>query len=429
MGIATEKATEQTKDNELERLRQEFYHMLAKEKERAEQRERQEETIKNLEKQLQEEKRKGQETTSVEHENALLKGELQRAKENQQLERLREEISQMLIKDKEKEQQRAKQDERMKKLEKELQKEMKMDEMMTSVERNFCDYACIYSFLQRHDRHCRSEQYRVHRLAYISKEGPREVDFTDIEQRSSGAQKGFVSGVLSTFETKQSEGETKNALGTEQIKQETLYGKEDEVAQYEGKKKLKLRYTSKAIMENWERNQGKRPPIPKKRKGQLHPDMISGSDSCEYHGETSNFLTLRAVHTSDDLDAKVNLLTLALQDQVLRWFPTQRIRISLRDKPWMSAKVKQLIRLRQHAFHSKHYPEHRRLTILVKQKISYAKRTFYQTKISLLRTYDPKKWHNRVESNCGIPRTASTFSHITEIAGQDTKEAAKLINS
>ncbi|CAG0909682.1 unnamed protein product, partial [Darwinula stevensoni] len=123
----------------------------------------------------------------------------------------------------------------------------------------------------RHDRHCRSEQYRVHRLAYISKEGPREVDFTDIGQRSSGAQKGFVSGVISTFETKQSEGETKNALGTEQMKQETPYGKGDEVAQYEGGKNVKILDKSKARKENWERNQGKRPPIPKKRKGQLHP--------------------------------------------------------------------------------------------------------------------------------------------------------------
>ena len=106
---------------------------------------------------------------------------------------------------------------------------------------------------------------------------------------------------------------------------------------------------------------------------------------------------LKAENTQQKADA----LYRSFQGAVDRLFPMQTIKIHSNNKPWMSQKVKSLVKQRQIAFRSSKVEVYKKLRNKVQREIEKAKVNFYANRVCILQETNPRKWHQQIKSMTG----------------------------
>ncbi|CAB4016582.1 Hypothetical predicted protein [Paramuricea clavata] len=91
--------------------------------------------------------------------------------------------------------------------------------------------------------------------------------------------------------------------------------------------------------------------------------------------------------------------------------PIKSIKVYPKDAPWMTIKLKELIRLRQLAFHSnKEGSEYKTLRTKVNRERKTSKAKFYSFKVEDLKGKNPKQWWKEINRLSGAFTLRSTDS-------------------
>ncbi|XP_071948788.1 uncharacterized protein [Antedon mediterranea] len=125
-----------------------------------------------------------------------------------------------------------------------------------------------------------------------------------------------------------------------------------------------------------------------------------------------------------DTNDKTVMLATTLQNAYYSNFPTELLKMRSTDHPWLTKRVKQLIKQRQKAYVKfGKSSKWKKLRNGVQKAIMDVKKSYYQDAISGLHNSDSSKWHKNVGKLCNLNQKQS-FS----IPGLNEKETAESIN-
>ena len=79
-----------------------------------------------------------------------------------------------------------------------------------------------------------------------------------------------------------------------------------------------------------------------------------------------------------------------------RIFPIETVKIHHTDKSWMTPNLKNLVNLRQKAFHSGNKDLWRHYRIKVRNEVRRNKRAYCENKVKNLKNSNPKKWRTHI---------------------------------
>ena len=120
--------------------------------------------------------------------------------------------------------------------------------------------------------------------------------------------------------------------------------------------------------------------------------------------QLENWATWITQHNWDEMElAKSNptLMCEALCNSIMTHvdllIPTKMIKYHITDKAWMTAQIKTNIQKRQQAYQQGRLPLWRYLRNKVKQSISNAKKTFYNTRVQNLKKENPAAWYKQIK--------------------------------
>ncbi|XP_038062361.1 uncharacterized protein LOC119732829 [Patiria miniata] len=116
--------------------------------------------------------------------------------------------------------------------------------------------------------------------------------------------------------------------------------------------------------------------------------------------------------TDSCTDSVGNFLT-TVTDAYNFHFPLVTSTLQNNDKPWMTHRLKQLVKQRQHAFRSGNMDKWRSLRSKIRREIRTAKCEFYKHTVQHLKCSQPGKWHRQIQKLCQIK------SKCTMIPGAD----------
>jgi hypothetical protein len=106
---------------------------------------------------------------------------------------------------------------------------------------------------------------------------------------------------------------------------------------------------------------------------------------------------LKANNTQQKADA----LYESLQGAVESFFPLTAVKVHSNNKPWMSQKIKGLVKERQRAFASGNNDLYKKLRNKVQREIKKAKENYYANRVRNLQATNPRKWHQQVKIMTG----------------------------
>ena len=115
--------------------------------------------------------------------------------------------------------------------------------------------------------------------------------------------------------------------------------------------------------------------------------------------------------------------------------PIKSIKVYPKDAPWMTIKLKELIRLRQLAFHSnKDGSEYKTLRNQVNRERKVSKAKFYSSKVEDLKGKNPKQWWKEVNRLSGATKTDSgdllnKLQTIPELQDMPRRDIANKLNA
>ena len=105
------------------------------------------------------------------------------------------------------------------------------------------------------------------------------------------------------------------------------------------------------------------------------------------------------------------------------------IRIYPKDAPWITVKLKELIRLRQAAFHiNKEGQQYKALRNAVNRERKLCKTRYYASKVQDLKGVNPRQWWKEVKKLSGSTKKNS-FDLLNDLAVPEFEEIANAINS
>ena len=130
-----------------------------------------------------------------------------------------------------------------------------------------------------------------------------------------------------------------------------------------------------------------------------------------FGNELGNWITQQGwqtVYNESLVNDKLTVFTNILSAAVDTYLPFCKIKVCSSDRPWITTKIKSLIRNRQKALHvngkdSEIYKAYRNA---VQTNCSIAKKTFYTCKVAALRSSNIKRWWseiNRLSGKWGVP--------------------------
>lgn len=103
------------------------------------------------------------------------------------------------------------------------------------------------------------------------------------------------------------------------------------------------------------------------------------------------------------------------------YFPAKRITVHPSDAPWMTPRIKRLIRQRDRAFHS--CPErYRKLRNGVIREIKSAKASYYPDKIHHLKLANSRQWYDRIKALCGLQKQSSPLPCTSHLSPENAVE-------
>jgi hypothetical protein len=111
-----------------------------------------------------------------------------------------------------------------------------------------------------------------------------------------------------------------------------------------------------------------------------------------------------------------------------KYLPTKSVRIHTTDKPWITAKIKELIKRRQKAFVEKKMIMWRLLKNKVIRAIEQAKKSYYNNSIQDLKSSDPSGWHRGIQMIVNKHQPRPIIS-VPGVPLDDEKAIAETINN
>ena len=101
------------------------------------------------------------------------------------------------------------------------------------------------------------------------------------------------------------------------------------------------------------------------------------------------------------------------------------IRIYPKDAPWITVKLKELIRLRQAAFHiNKEGQQYKALRNAVNRERKLCKTRYYASKVEDLKGVNPRKWWKEVKKLSGSTKKDS-FDLLNDLAVPEFEEMSR----
>ena len=142
-------------------------------------------------------------------------------------------------------------------------------------------------------------------------------------------------------------------------------------------------------------------------------------------------LLLSSCETCDELERTLREVIHTGLDIIM---PVKKVRINLKDAPWMTLELKTLILKRQKAFHrhgadSSIFKFYRNS---VNRSRKRCKATFYNSKVGHLKTDDPKRWWSevrRLSGSCAPSGDLRNHLNVEELNDLPPKDVANAINS
>ena len=142
-------------------------------------------------------------------------------------------------------------------------------------------------------------------------------------------------------------------------------------------------------------------------------------------------LLLSSCETCDELERTLHEVIHTGFDIIM---PVKKVRINLKDAPWMTQELKTLILKRQKAFHrhgadSSIFKFYRNS---VNRSRKRCKATFYDSKVGHLKTDDPKRWWSEVKRLSGSSAPSGDLRNhlnVEELNDLPPKDVANAINS
>ena len=120
------------------------------------------------------------------------------------------------------------------------------------------------------------------------------------------------------------------------------------------------------------------------------------------------------VMEAEDVYAKWQHYITTTTEAFHRYFPTRRVTVHPSDAPWMTPRIKRLIRQRNWAFHS--CPVlYRKVRNRVIREIKAVKARYYPDRIHQLKHANNTQWYTRIKALCGLQKQTSSFpctSHL-----------------
>ena len=110
------------------------------------------------------------------------------------------------------------------------------------------------------------------------------------------------------------------------------------------------------------------------------------------------------------VDKLAQSFTSQVTDALDRFLPMKPIRFHSSDKPWITPRMKQLIKERQSAYHSGNVHQWRDYRYKVQREIDIRKKTFYADKVKQLPKNDCRGWWKIINTLSGRTNQKSSFS-------------------
>ena len=112
--------------------------------------------------------------------------------------------------------------------------------------------------------------------------------------------------------------------------------------------------------------------------------------------------------------------------------PLKRVRVNMRDAPWMTDNLKSLIK-QQKAFHEHggESPQFKFYRNTVNRERKSVEASFYQLRVEHMKEENPKVWWKEVKHLCGAkpsPGNVTSHIHIEGIEDMSYAELANVIN-
>ena len=108
-----------------------------------------------------------------------------------------------------------------------------------------------------------------------------------------------------------------------------------------------------------------------------------------------------------------------------RFFPIKSVDVHPKDAPWMSARIKRLLRQRNRLYHTDSVL-YRAARNRVIREIKSAKKRYYPDKIHHLKQANSSQWFHKVKSLCGLQRQTPSFPCLSHLLAEP---AAEEVNS
>ena len=131
------------------------------------------------------------------------------------------------------------------------------------------------------------------------------------------------------------------------------------------------------------------------------------------------------IYTTEMADDKASKFEQILFDQYEMHFPEKSVKCRQEDKPWITAKLKRMIKARDEAFRGGNDDKYKSLRNEIQREISNAKQKHYENNIDGLRTNNAGKWHRHIKNLSGSKSSASlNMDHLSK----DPQELAGIVN-
>ncbi|XP_072042807.1 uncharacterized protein [Amphiura filiformis] len=130
------------------------------------------------------------------------------------------------------------------------------------------------------------------------------------------------------------------------------------------------------------------------------------------------------VLNASNTQQKADALYESLHGAVESFFPLTTVKVHNNNKPWMSDKIKKLVKKRQLAFSTGNNEVYKKLRNKVQREIKRAKQFYYANRVRNLQATNPRKWHQQIKT-----MTGNTKSEVSiPVPGVDNDDHVAIAN-
>ena len=139
------------------------------------------------------------------------------------------------------------------------------------------------------------------------------------------------------------------------------------------------------------------------------------------------------VYNQSACEEKLNIFLQIIQIGIDNIMPERTRKVHPKDAPWMTIKLKELIRSRQEAFHAdRHGPVYRFYRNKVNKERKACKGKYYTSKVQDLKGVNPREWWKEINKLSGAKKKSSNLMNslnVPDFAEKSPKEIANAINN